>query len=296
MSRAELVREPSQTHAAPVEIDPVVEKHRGARGSLIAILQDVQARYGYLPEEALKTVSRLTGQPLAEIYGVASFYRAFSLTPRGKHVICICAGTACHVRGAPIVTAEFERQLKVGVGETTPDREFTLETVNCLGACALGPIVVADGKYEANVGTAAVRKIIRKAARGDLDVSIEGDDRIFPVDVSCPRCNHRLMDPSHLIDGYPSIRVTIFAGRRHGWLRLSSLYGSYHVQSEFEIEHDAVPDFFCPHCHAELRGASDCVDCGAPMVPMFVRGGGVVQICARRGCKGHMLDLNGVSS
>jgi hypothetical protein len=101
------------------------------------------------------------------------------------------------------------------------------------------------------------------------------------------------MDPDHLLDGYPSIRVTLSFGREHGWLRLSCLYGSYTVESEYEVPMDTLVNFFCPHCHAELVGASSCPECGAPMVPMIVRGGGIVQICSRRGCKGHMLDLSG---
>ena len=229
-----------------------------------------------------------------DVYGVASFYRAFSLKPRGKHLLCVCTGTACHVRGAPMIAEEFERQLGVRVGENTADGEFTLETVNCLGACALGPIVVADGQYHAKVATAGVKKIL-KGARGDGDLDgLRRTTHGSSIDVSCPRCNHRLMDVGHPIDGYPSVRITVAVGGQHGWLRLSSLYGSYAVESEHEIPMRAVADFFCPHCHGELRVASPCMDCGAPTVPMIVRAGGVVQICSRRGCKAHMLDFDGI--
>ena len=187
----------------------------------------------------------------------------------------------------------MERRLGVKPGETSKDRQVTLETVNCLGACALGPVVVLDGHYHPKMDTQKVTKLIAKM-QDDTQVT-RSEGTAIPLKVSCPRCNHRLMDPSHLIDGYPSIRVTIFAGRRHGWFRLSSLYGSYHVQSEFEIEDDAVPDFFCPHCHAELSSANRCAECGEALVPMIVRQGGVVQICSRRGCRGHILDLDGVN-
>jgi methionyl-tRNA synthetase len=85
--------------------------------------------------------------------------------------------------------------------------------------------------------------------------------------------------------------VTIAFGNQHGWLRLSSLYGSYNVESEYEVPAQAVTNFFCPHCHTELIGGWDCAECGAPMVPMIVRNGGVVQICSRKGCRSHMLDL-----
>jgi NADH-quinone oxidoreductase subunit E len=271
----------------------ILEKHDGDRGGLIAVLEDIQAKHNYLPPEALRVVAERTGRSLVDVYGVATFYRSFSLRPRGKHLCSVCTGTACHVRGAPVIADEFTRQLGTHPGGTTEDKEFTLETVNCLGACALGPIVVVDGHYFSNVNSARVKQIIKKARTGLDRVDVEGDRRIFPVAVNCSRCNHSLMDPAHLIDGCPSIRVTASFGRKHGWLRLSSLYGSYTLESEYEIPMDAVVDFFCPHCHSDLRGASDCPNCGAPMISMIVRGGGIVQVCARRGCKGHRLDLNG---
>jgi hypothetical protein len=99
------------------------------------------------------------------------------------------------------------------------------------------------------------------------------------------------MDPGHLIDEMPAIRVTVSFGQKHGWLRLSSVYGSFATEAEYEIPMDSVANVFCPFCHAELTGAWNCADCGAPMVPMVVRGGGIVQVCSRRGCKSHMLDL-----
>ena len=273
------------------EIEEIVENHQGRRGELISILEDIQSRYSYLPEEALRAVAARTGQSLVDIYGIATFYRWFSLKPRGKHLVSCCLGTACHVRGAPKVADEVETQLGVGPGETTGDREFTLETVNCLGACALGPIVVADGHYFPNVSPSKVRSIIAKAKEGLDKVLVGGDDRTFPVDVSCPRCNHSLMDPDVLQDGYPSVRVTIACGGQHGSLRLSSLYGSYKAETDVEVPPNKVADFFCPHCHTQLTGGSACPECGVHMVPMIVKQGGVVQICPRRTCKGHRLDL-----
>jgi NADH-quinone oxidoreductase subunit E len=152
---------------APVSADgqgvlEILERHDGRRGSLIAILEEVQSLYGYLPEAALRTVSAKTGRSLVDVYGVATFYRSFSLKPRGKHLICVCLGTACHVRHAPRVVEEFQRQLGIQAGETTPDGEFTLETVNCLGACALGPVAVVDGQYFSNVDSAGVKRILKK--------------------------------------------------------------------------------------------------------------------------------------
>ncbi len=264
-------------------------------GGLISIMQDIQGKYSYLPAKALRIVAEKTGYSLVDIYGVATFYKSFTLKPRGKHLISVCLGTACHVRGGARVATEFEKQLAIKPGETTPDREFTLETVNCLGACALGPIVTVDGHYFSQVNPTLVPEIINSSRSGLDKVEITTDQRIFPVTVSCPRCNHSLMDVRHPVDGHPSIRATVSSGRDHGRLNLSCLYGSYNVESNFDIPSEAIINFFCPHCHAELHTTTRCATCGAPMVPMIVKGGGMIQICSRKGCKGHMLDLNGVN-
>jgi NADH:ubiquinone oxidoreductase subunit E len=277
------------------EIPKIVEKHNGHEGELISILEQIQAKYSFLPEQALREVAEKTGRSLVDIYGVASFYRAFSLKPRGKHLVSVCLGTACHVRGGPGIAAEIQKQLGIKPGETTKDREFTLETVNCLGACALGPVVVADGHYFSKVRTSMVKGILQRVKAGLDKIEVETDERIFPVDVSCARCNHSLMDSTHEIDGHPSIRVTVSFGDKHGWLALSSLWGSYIVHSLYEIPQDTIVHVFCPHCHAEMIGGATCGDCGAPMIPMIVRGGGIVQLCSRRGCKGHLLDLRGTT-
>lgn len=276
-------------------VSEAVEERLSARGGLIAILQDIQARHGYLPAEVLKAVAEKTGRPLVDIYGVATFYRSFSLQPRGKHVCSVCLGTACHVRGGEVVAEEFSRELGIRTGETTADREFSLETVNCLGACALGPIVVVDGHYFSNVSRAGAKDILERARAGLDKIEIQTDQRIFPVEVSCSRCNHSLMDPERPVDGYPSIRVSVAFDGLHGHIRLSSLYGSYNVESDHEIPPGTVADFFCPHCHAHLIGSSRCPECRTPMVPMIVRGGGIVQICSRRGCRGHILDVGEVT-
>lgn len=265
----------------------------GKEAGLITVLEGIQTKYNYLPEAALRAVADTTHRSLVDVYGVATFYKSFSLKPRGEHLCSVCMGTACHVRGAPVIAEEFSRQLGINPGETTSDGDFTLEVVNCLGACALGPIVVVDGHYFSKVNAARVKQIIKKTRAGLDTVRIEGDQRVFPVLVSCSRCNHSLMDPRHPIDGAPSVRVTVSFDRKHGWLRLSSLYGSPSLESEYEIPKDTVVNMFCPHCHAELRGVTACPECTAPMISLIVRGGGIVQICSRRGCKGHRLDLNG---
>ncbi|MFC2084126.1 NAD(P)H-dependent oxidoreductase subunit E [Bacteroidota bacterium] len=273
----------------------VLKKHGNGNnaGGLISVLEEIQAKYGYLPENTLKSISKKTGRSLVDIYGVATFYKSFSLKPRGKHLISVCLGTACHVRNAPVIAEEFTNQLGIKSGETTDDRVFTLEHVNCLGACALGPIVVIDGHYFSNVKPSQIKSIIEKTLEGLDKIEIETDQRVFPVEVSCSRCNHSLMNQQHLMDGYPSIRITVSFMNMHGWLAISSLYGSYNVETEYEIPLDTILHIFCPHCHSELIGGTLCSECEAPMVPMIVRGGGVVQICSRRGCKGHILDLDG---
>jgi NADH-quinone oxidoreductase subunit E len=275
----------------PQTILRILETHRGERGELIATLEEIQAKYSYLPEEALRIVAEKTGRSLVDIYGVATFYQSFSLKPRGKHLISVCLGTACHVHGGSRIAEAFERQLGIKTGETTPDKEISLETLNCLGACALGPIVVVDGHYFSNVTFQKVGDIIHRAKVGLDRVDIATDERIFPVEVSCPRCNRSLMDKDHYIDGYPSISVTVSYKALHDG-SACPVFMEVSVDSEHKVPMDATVNFFCPHCHQELISSSPCPNCGAPMVPMHVRGGGSVQICSRRGCKGHVLDLS----
>ena len=144
-------------------IGKVIKKYDGKKEFLICILQDIQEKYGYLPKEALIIVSKKLDIPLIQVYGVATFFKAFSLEPRGKHLINVCLGTACHVRGAERVLDKIKRDLQIEAGETTKDKNFTLETVNCLGACALGPIMVLDGKYHGQMTSAKVDHFLKKA-------------------------------------------------------------------------------------------------------------------------------------
>jgi len=153
-------REPVPGEAS--EFESIIKKHPREKKSLIPILQDIQAKFNFLPQDALALVSDTLKIPLIDVVSVASFYNAFSLTPRGKHLITVCMGTACHVRGAPAILEEFKRKLKIDVEETTDDNFFTLETVNCLGACALGPITVIDGDYYGQMKIRKVDKLIRK--------------------------------------------------------------------------------------------------------------------------------------
>ncbi|MDP8207874.1 MAG: NAD(P)H-dependent oxidoreductase subunit E [Candidatus Electryonea clarkiae] len=272
-------------------IREIVDRNEANNNGLISTMEEIQSKFGYLPREALEKVAEKTNRSLVDIYGVATFYRAFSLEPRGEHLVSACLGTACHVRGASLVANEIGKQLGIEPGETTQDDKFTFETVNCLGACALGPVVVVDGHYFSQVNTSTVSDILKKSVEGFDKVEVATDERIFPIEVSCPRCNHSLMAPDHQMDGYPSIWITHSYGLKHGWLRMSSLYGSYKSEAEYDIPENQVINFFCPHCHTELIGAADCTECGTQMIPMIVRGGGTVQVCPRKGCKGHILDL-----
>jgi len=128
-------------------VEEILERHGKEEGPLIPVLQEVQALFRYLPEEALVMIGRRLNIPLSRIYGVVTFYAQFYLTPRGKHVIKSCQGTACHVRGGHSALDALSRELKVNPGETTPDLNFTLETVACLGTCFLAPVVMVDNDY-----------------------------------------------------------------------------------------------------------------------------------------------------
>ena len=136
---------------------------KGNLGELIPILQRVQEKLGYISEEAVEQVSRFLKITPNEIYGVASFYKQFKFVESGKYTIKVCMGTACHVRGAVSILDEFQRKLGIGPDETTSDKLFTLETVNCLGACALGPIVVFGDDYHGQMKMKAVEELIAKA-------------------------------------------------------------------------------------------------------------------------------------
>jgi len=138
---------------------------RSGQKELIHRLHEIQREHGYIPPESISGIARQLKISESEIFGVLTFYKAFTLEPRGKHLITICMGTACHVRGAPTILDEFKRRLDIEPGETTEDKSFTLETVNCVGACALGPIVISDGSYHGQMKTRDVEKIIEESKK-----------------------------------------------------------------------------------------------------------------------------------
>lgn len=129
--------------------------------NLISILQDIQAKYGYVPHAKIREVAHGLKIPLVDVYGVVTFYKSFGLTPRGRHTITVCLGTACHVRGSPRVLQNISKILRIEPGETTEDQEFSLETVNCLGCCALGPMVVVDDKHHGLMNSAKLSSLFR---------------------------------------------------------------------------------------------------------------------------------------
>jgi NADH-quinone oxidoreductase subunit E len=145
-------------------VKSIVERYGFREHSLIAVLQEIQKQANWLPPEDLATVARLLKVPESRVYSIASFYRAFSLKPRGKHLIHVCLGTACHVRGGVRVKEAVERELGIAAGETTADKRFTLETVNCLGACALGPVAVIDGEYHGQMNPRKVTAMLNAHA------------------------------------------------------------------------------------------------------------------------------------
>ncbi len=142
------------------KVNSILDSYGRDPGMLVAILQDIQADYNYLPKESLNQISEGLDIPMTQVYSVATFFKAFSLKPRGRHIINVCLGTACHVRGAGRVLEEIGRQLDIKPRETTKDLKFTMETVNCVGACALGPIVIIDGKYSGQMKTDRVKNLL----------------------------------------------------------------------------------------------------------------------------------------
>ncbi len=146
-------------------INNIIKQYIEKKIDLIQVLHNIQNEYNYLPKDVLEYVSKALHIPLSKIYSIATFYAAFSLVPRGKHLCTVCMGTACHVRGAPAVLSRIEERLNIKSGETTPDNRFTLETVNCLGACALAPIVVIDGEYYGQTTVNKVDKLLEKYAK-----------------------------------------------------------------------------------------------------------------------------------
>ncbi len=143
------------------KVEAILGKYDHNKRFLVSVLQDIQREYYYLPQEILVDVSEALNLPLSQIFSVATFFKAFSLKPRGRHLVNVCVGTACHVRGATRVLDSIEREINIEPGETDADLKFSLEAVNCLGCCALGPVMVVDGEYHGKLSTAKVVEILK---------------------------------------------------------------------------------------------------------------------------------------
>ena len=152
------------TEAGQLEnkVSMILDKYQHDNAMLVSILQDIQEEYNYLPRESLEQVSKTLDVPFSQIYSIATFFKALRLTPRGRHLINVCMGTACHVRGAVKVLEKIEGELGIKTGETTSDHKFTLETVNCVGACALGPMVVIGEDYHGEMAPEGVVSVLKE--------------------------------------------------------------------------------------------------------------------------------------
>ena len=154
-------------------LDPVISKYKGKSGNMIPLLQHTQNIYGYLPRTAFIKISKETGLNLSDMYGVATFYGQFRLSPVGKNVIKVCHGTACHVRGADMVDTAIEEYLGIKMGGTTPDRQYTIESVACLGCCSLAPVFMVDETAFGHLDRAAVRKAMNKHKQDCVKANLE---------------------------------------------------------------------------------------------------------------------------
>jgi NADH:ubiquinone oxidoreductase subunit E len=141
-------------------LNKIISKHKGKPGSLIPVLEEAQVCLEYLPISVQKKIAKDLNLPLSRVYGVVTFYSFFTMTPRGKHTVRVCLGTACYVRGGKQISETIAKEFGIHEGETTPDRMFTLESVRCLGACGLGPVVVIDEDVHGRVKPAKVKEIL----------------------------------------------------------------------------------------------------------------------------------------
>ena len=139
----------------------ILQRYPSDPQHLISVLQDIQLEYRYLPRPALEQVAEALRVSLAKVFSVATFYKTFSLTPRGEQVLRVCTGTACHIRGAPLILGELQTRLKIKPGGTTEDLKFSLEAVNCVGACALAPVVMVNDKAHGNLSVTRARRLAK---------------------------------------------------------------------------------------------------------------------------------------
>ncbi|MFQ5867170.1 MAG: NADH-quinone oxidoreductase subunit NuoE [bacterium] len=144
------------------DLEKRINKYRPEKGGVIPVLQEINLEYGYLPEDALKLVAKKLDVPLIRVYGIATFYTAFSLKPRGRHLINVCLGTACFVKGGRRILEKLERELEIKAGETTSDLKFSLETVHCIGCCSLAPVIRTDEDAYGRLKQEKVPEILKR--------------------------------------------------------------------------------------------------------------------------------------
>lgn len=155
------------------QVDAIVDRYGANKQFSLAILQDIQRTYNYLPREALVRVAQRLDLSLGEIYRLATFFTAFSLQPKGEYIIKVCLGTACHVQGGPRILDQLERDLNIKAGQTTPDGKFSVEAVRCLGACALAPVMLVNEEVHGKMSGAAASKLIEKLSKGE---AVKGEE------------------------------------------------------------------------------------------------------------------------
>lgn len=153
------------------KIDTIIARHSTGQQGLISSLLDIQDEYRHLPPEAMRRVSERMDIPIIRVFQVVEFYKVFSMEPRGEHIITVCLGTACHVRGGELLIDQIGRVLGIGTDETSPDFKFTLEAVNCLGCCALGPVMVVDSKYYGNMTVSKVERVLNTYLKQEATVN-----------------------------------------------------------------------------------------------------------------------------
>ena len=158
-------------------IDKIIDRYDKQPAALLAIMQDVQDSERYLPKEAMQRISDALKVPITRVYRMATFFESFHLAPRGKHVCTVCMGTACHVRGAGRLVEQLERDLDIPSGATTNDLIFTIEEVNCVGACALGPLVIINGEYHGNMTSSSLQRVVKRIKKKEAKAAeAKGDN------------------------------------------------------------------------------------------------------------------------
>lgn len=155
---------PEQLGAEERLVDEIVRRYEGDEGMLIPMMQDVQAEHGYLPADQLRRLAKALDVPISRLYAVATFYASFRLAPKGAHDVTLCVGTVCHLKGAGEISSAISREFRVEPGGTTPDRVFSFQAVNCLGACAVAPVMVVDGEYHGEMTIESALELLRGLA------------------------------------------------------------------------------------------------------------------------------------